>query len=151
MSAQVAQETIAEPRTFARSRDQTGYIGQDEGALLGDLDDAKMRHEGRERIIRDLGSRRADSRDERGRRGCRHPRGVGQGIAITPMRRLRWVHSMVPADFNGGYSCSCEYRHSMPDARRIGVLFWVRSRGESGVCLLAQVPFSITSSMISAG
>ena len=70
-SAQVAQEAIAEPSAFARSRDQTGHIGQDEGALFGNLHDAEMRHEGREGIIRDLGSRAADSRDERRLPGIR--------------------------------------------------------------------------------
>ncbi len=61
----VAQETVAEPRTFVRAFDQAGDVDHHERFEIRDAHDAELRLEGGERVVGDLRPRRADDRQQR--------------------------------------------------------------------------------------
>ena len=59
----MAQERMPEALAFAGPLDQARYVGHDEAATAG-LHDAEVGHERGERVVRDLGTRSADTRDQ---------------------------------------------------------------------------------------
>ena len=85
----MAQELEAEALALARAGDEAGHVG-DRVARVARLDDAEVRHERRERVVRDLGACRGDRRDERGLAGARVPdeRDVGDRLELEDDVRL---------------------------------------------------------------
>ena len=86
----VAQELDAESVSFVRSFDQTGDIGDDEAAEVVELHHAELRFERRERIVRDLGPRRREARNERGFAGVRESdqSHIGEQLQLEPQPAL---------------------------------------------------------------
>jgi hypothetical protein len=66
------QEAVAEAGAFGRAFYQAGNVRDDEGAEIAHIDDAEVRFEGRERVVRDLGFCRGDDGNK-----CRFS-GVGE-------------------------------------------------------------------------
>ncbi len=68
-SLNVAEETVPQALALGRTLDQSGDVGHDElGAIAHATDphDSEMRHQGRERVVGDLGLGRRHSRDQGG-------------------------------------------------------------------------------------
>ncbi|OEI69093.1 hypothetical protein Cus16_0923 [Curtobacterium sp. ER1/6] len=79
----VAEELEAEALALGRTLDQPGDVGDGEADVAG-LDDAEVRGQGRERVVRDLRLRGGDRGDERGLAGTREAdeRDVGDGLQL---------------------------------------------------------------------
>ena len=79
----MAQEFMPKPPTLGCAFDQARDIGDDEIVFVA-LDHAEIRNERRERIIGDLGARRADAGDERALADRRHAdeRSVGHELHL---------------------------------------------------------------------
>ena len=79
----VAQERVAEARALARALDESRDVG-DDVAVLARLHHSEVRHERRERVVRDLRPRRGHARDQGRLAHRREPdeRGVRQQLQL---------------------------------------------------------------------
>ena len=77
------QELQAETLALARAGDEPGDVGDGEPELPG-LHDTEVGHQGRERVVRDLGPGSRQHRHERGLAGRREPdqRDIRQGLQL---------------------------------------------------------------------
>jgi hypothetical protein len=60
----VTKESVAEAPALVRAVNQPGHVDSDKLVTPIDVDDAEIRHEGRERVVGDLGTLAGDRRDE---------------------------------------------------------------------------------------
>src|SRR5438270_13736768 len=67
------QELVTEPEATMRALDQSRNVGDDEAAIFAKADDAEVRRQCGERIIRNFRTRRRDARDQRGLARVREP------------------------------------------------------------------------------
>ena len=70
---EVAEELMAEPVTNVCPFDETGYIRDHEAAIIAQAHHPEVRGQRREWIVRNLGVRGGDTRDERGLSDVRKP------------------------------------------------------------------------------
>ena len=69
----MAEKLNAEPLALMGSLDQAGDVGHHEAAVLAPGDHPQVGCEGGERVVRDLGSRRGNRRDQSGFPGIGKP------------------------------------------------------------------------------
>src|SRR5262245_42536593 len=86
----MAQETVSEPGAVGRAFDQAGDVGDDQLALVAEVDDTEVRDQRGEGVVGDLGARARHARDE-GRLadvGKAEQADVGQELELEPERAL---------------------------------------------------------------
>ena len=85
----MAEKAVAQPGAFVRALDQAGDVGEHEFASV-DRDDAELRMQRRERIVRDLRLGRAHRGEQSGFARIRQPdqAGVGDQLEAQPERAL---------------------------------------------------------------
>ena len=66
---EMPEELMSEAKPAVRALNQPGHIGDDEASLVAQTDDAEVRRQRRERVVRYLRARRRNARDERGLAG----------------------------------------------------------------------------------
>ncbi len=97
---QVAQELVAQARTFGRAFDQAGDVGDHEAAVLGGAHHAEVGREGGEGVVRHLGLGRRHRADEGGLAGVGHAEqaDVGQHLQFQVQREALafLAHGLLP-------------------------------------------------------
>ena len=83
---EVPQELMAEAQAAMRAFNQPGHVGDDEAAIVAQADDAEVRGQRGERVVRDLRTRGRDARDQRRLAGVREAdeADVGEQLQLEP-------------------------------------------------------------------